>query len=190
MRTSLSLAAAAVLTIGLSACGGGSGGSTAPAPAPAPASQAPSSAPASQASSGTKSGGASSAPASKSSSSGGDNSGAGGAVTPEAAAEALLHAAGNKNAQAVCDMMSIQGKPVNVGGTGAACTQQWNTTLQNMGNSLDSLKSAKVTNVKITGDTADLKGATITPAEAKAMMIAYPQAKKINGKWYVQLGAA
>ncbi|PFG65839.1 hypothetical protein B0O41_0612 [Propionibacteriaceae bacterium ES.041] len=188
MRTSLCLSVAALLTIGLSACGG-SGDTSSPAPAPAPASQAPASqAPASSAPASSPAR-PSSAPAPSTAGSG-ENSGAGGADTPEAAAEAMLKGAGNKDAQAICDVMSIQGKPVNVGGTGPACTQQWTTTLQSTGGSLDSLKNAKVSNVQISGDKADLKNATVTPAEGKAMLAMASQAVKIDGRWYLALGAA
>ncbi|OYO24138.1 hypothetical protein CGZ93_04790 [Enemella dayhoffiae] len=189
MRT-ISLSLAALLTAGLTGCGG-STPSTSQAPttqAPPPqTSQAPTSqAPTTQATSSTPTSRApSSAPATTGNP--GGNSSAGGKDTPEASAEAFLRGFGNKDGKAICDVMAVQGRPMNSIGAGEMCANQMNSTISGMGAGGDQLKQAKVTNVPVSGDTADYSKATFSPQLGKSILQTY-KGQKIDGKWYVALG--
>ncbi|OYN98807.1 hypothetical protein CGZ97_20705 [Enemella evansiae] len=86
----------------------------------------------------------------------------------------------------MCDALAVQGKPMNSIGAGDMCTRSMeNTTRAMPGGMLNNLKNAKVSNVQVNGDTADLSTATITPPEAQGVLNVYQTAQKIDGKWYV-----
>lgn len=112
----------------------------------------------------------------------------GGAATPEAAAQTILRAIGTKDPDTICSVMAIQGKPVRTSGQADQCVQTWRGTLDRIGDRADELRNVQVSNVPVDGDLADLGRASYSPAGAKPYLLAYHQAQRIGGRWFVLLG--
>lgn len=103
--------------------------------------------------------------------------------TADAVAETFLHAVGEGNAQQACDVMAIQGRPVNEAGIGEACTQMLTPTL-GRAQKAGSFAKATVSGAKVTGEEASYAEAQVTPEDVKSMLSSF-KAVKIDNKWYL-----